>query len=112
MLSGRVLLVTVTGRRSGRRYGTPAQDAQDGDTLYLVSHARQRWWRNLHGGAPVELQLRGRRARGRGELLEPASAEAEQAREVLRGSALRRALDRADAVLLRVRLDDGAEEAR
>jgi hypothetical protein len=106
VLSGGVPLVTVTGRRSGRRYTTPAQYARHRDALYLASRTERRWWRNLRGGAPVQLRLRGRDVRGRGEVIEPGSADAVAARELLREGALRRAIERDGAVLLRVRLDD------
>jgi hypothetical protein len=35
---------------------------------------RARWWRNLRGGAEVELRLRGRRLRGQAEVVEGKAA--------------------------------------
>jgi hypothetical protein len=56
-----LLLVTVTGRRSGRRYTLPVGYLRDGDCLVvLVSKAsRKQWWRNFREPAPVEVWLRG-----------------------------------------------------
>jgi hypothetical protein len=72
--------------------------------VYLTSRRGRRWWRNLEGGAAVELRLRGRRRSGRGEVLrDPADLAA--ARAALAGTVLARVPDRADAVLLRVRLE-------
>lgn len=67
LLSGRVALISVTGRRSGRTLTFPVQyRRQDRHvTITVGAPARKRWWRNLRDEAPVELLLRGRRLRGR-----------------------------------------------
>ncbi len=57
VLSGKYVLVSFTGRRSGRRYSTPVAYAQEGDTVWVSTDSR--WWRNLVGDAPVQLRLRG-----------------------------------------------------
>lgn len=61
-----LLLVTVTGRRSGRRYTIPVGYLRDGDrVVVLVSKAsRKQWWRNYREPAPVEIWLRGETKRG------------------------------------------------
>lgn len=76
VLSGRVFLLTYTGRRSGRRYTVPLGYTPDGPALLVVSQQseRKRWWRNLRGGAPVTLHLRGRRVAGRAEVVEAPAA--------------------------------------
>jgi len=60
--SGQLLLITYTGRRTGRSFTTPAMYARTGDDLVVhVAHAERKvWWRNLRGGAPVRVRLRGR----------------------------------------------------
>jgi deazaflavin-dependent oxidoreductase (nitroreductase family) len=65
-LSQGLMLVTVTGRRSGRRYTIPVGYQQrDEGLLVLVSKARRkRWWRNYIDPGPVELRLRGRTLAG------------------------------------------------
>ncbi|MBG0816610.1 hypothetical protein [Planomonospora sp. ID82291] len=66
LLSASVALVTVEGRRTGRRITVPANYvARDGELL-LVSHRDRMWWRNLSGpgGAPVRVRLRGREWEG------------------------------------------------
>jgi len=62
LLSGRYLLLTFTGRSTGRRYRTPVAywTTPEGITFSTDS----RWWRNLLTEPTVELLLRGRRARG------------------------------------------------
>jgi hypothetical protein len=87
LLSRQVFLLTVTGRRSGRRFTLPLGYVRDGDALLVVAqHSDQkRWWRNLRGGAPVALHLRGRRAIGRAEVIEtPLAVAAEIERLIAR----------------------------
>jgi len=57
MMSKSVLVITFTGRKSGKQYTTPIMYAQDGETVYVFTHGG--WWKNLQGGAPVSLRLRG-----------------------------------------------------
>lgn len=66
LLSGSLLLLTVTGRRSGRSFTFPVGYAQRGDRLTVTAAwpERKRWWRNLRGGAPVTVLLRGTRRTG------------------------------------------------
>jgi hypothetical protein len=73
VLSGRLALITVTGRRSGRAHTFPVGYRRDGDrvTIAVGSPERKRWWRNLRDEAPVRLRLGGveytGRARARGD---------------------------------------------
>jgi len=53
------MLITFTGRKSGTIYTTPVQYAQDGDKLYVVTSEGYVWWKNLRGGADVQVHLRG-----------------------------------------------------
>jgi deazaflavin-dependent oxidoreductase (nitroreductase family) len=69
MMSGSTMLVTVTGRKSGRLITTPVNYYQEGDTLWVISNRERTWWRNLKGGASVKLHLRGREVNGFGEAL-------------------------------------------
>ena len=59
MASGSTMLITVTGRKTGARYTTPVNYVRDGSTLTVFSWRQRTWWRNLRGGAPVALRLRG-----------------------------------------------------
>ncbi len=71
LLSSAVMLLTYHGRRSGRSYTMPVQYARDGHAIYVLPGwpARKTWWRNLRGGAPVELRVRGRVVAGTAEVL-------------------------------------------
>jgi deazaflavin-dependent oxidoreductase (nitroreductase family) len=76
LASGSLLLITYVGRRSGRAFTIPVMYAEREGTLTIfVGHPeRKRWWRNLHGGAKVEVRLRGRRLRGHAEIVEDSEA--------------------------------------
>jgi len=58
IVSKTVLLITVTGRKSGKTYTTPVDYSQDGDQVTIFTHAN--WWKNLNGGSPVTLRKIGR----------------------------------------------------
>ena len=58
--SGSLMLITFTGRRSGRRFTTPVRYIRDGETVRCFTSAENQWWRNLRGGADVVLRIEGR----------------------------------------------------
>lgn len=88
------MLVSVKGRRSGRLVSTPVNYVRDGTSLWTVSLPERQWWRNLRGGAPVTLRLKGRDVAARGAALEtPEDAAAGLARIIARQPALRARLD-------------------
>lgn len=70
-----LLLLHVTGRRSGRTYDIPVgfTDLGDGRLLVVTQH---RWRANLRGGADVEVTLGGRRAPMHANLVEEPAAVA------------------------------------
>ena len=65
MVSNTVLLITFTGRKSGKTYTTPVDYSQDGDQVTIFTHAD--WWKNLRSSAPVILRIRGRELQGLAE---------------------------------------------
>lgn len=74
LLSKSTLLLTVTGRKSGKKYTLPVNYVRDGETLWVTSQRDRTWWRNLLGGAPLEVVLAGKTWPAYGEALveEPA----------------------------------------
>lgn len=64
LLSGSLLLLSVTGRRSGAVYTTPVGYRRDGETLTIQTLHQRTWWKNLRGGASVTVLLRGQARRG------------------------------------------------
>ena len=77
LLSPALLLITVTGRRSGRRYTIPVGYQRHGDRLVvLVSKARRKsWWRNYEERREIDVLLRRRRLSGCAEVVAPERAE-------------------------------------
>ncbi len=60
LLSNSMLLLTYTGRKSGKSYTIPVSYIREGDYLWVLSRADRTWWRNLRSVAPVMLRLGGR----------------------------------------------------
>lgn len=65
VMSRRLMLITFPGRRSGKHYTTPISYVQQGHTLLLGVGGP--WWKNLLGGVPVQVRLRGKTYAGRAE---------------------------------------------
>ena len=58
-----ILLLTTTGRKSGRKITTPLQYIKDGDNVVLIAsnaghkfHAQ--WWYNIKANSKVEIQIK------------------------------------------------------
>lgn len=70
LLSRSLMLITVTGRRSGRQYTTPVSYVRDENYIWFISRRQRIWWRNLSDGAPVTLWLRGKEVTGKAYVIE------------------------------------------
>lgn len=77
MISRGVMLVTVTGCKSGRTISIPTNYLRDGNTLYVISWRERTWWKNLRGGANVWVLLAGNSVEGRGQVIEEEKAVAQ-----------------------------------
>jgi deazaflavin-dependent oxidoreductase (nitroreductase family) len=75
LLSSSLLLISYRGRKSGKEYTLPVQYAQAESQIYILPGMPEQktWWRNLKGGAQVQVTLSGKTVAGRGKLLEPES---------------------------------------
>lgn len=58
LLSNGMMLITVTGRRTGKKYTIPVGYYREGDYLWVITSRDRTWWRNLRGGAEVDLFLK------------------------------------------------------
>jgi hypothetical protein len=57
-MSGRFLLLTYRGRRTGRSYTLPTAYRRRGDELILTTDSS--WWRNFTEPSPVTVRVAGR----------------------------------------------------
>ncbi len=67
IVSKSVLLITFTGRKTGKTYSTPVSYSQVNDQVYIFTHAN--WWKNLTDSARVTLRMRGKELQGQAELI-------------------------------------------
>lgn len=73
-LGGNLMLISYTGRKTGRAYRQPVSYARDGGVLLTPGGGR--WTLNLRDGRPVRIRLRGRDISARPELVtDPAEVE-------------------------------------
>ncbi len=84
LLSGSFAVIHITGMRSGKVYAVPVNYIEEGPVLRVVSRRRRTWWRNVRGGAPIVVRLRGRVLRGWATTVETPGGVVEGLRAVLR----------------------------
>jgi deazaflavin-dependent oxidoreductase (nitroreductase family) len=70
-LSANLMLISYTGRKSGKAYRQPVSYVRDGETLLTPGGGR--WTLNLAGGRPVRIRLRGRDLPASAELVTDAA---------------------------------------
>jgi len=80
LLSRSMMLITYTGRKSGKPITLPTNYVREGNAVFVVSRRERTWWRNLRGGARVTIRLQGRDYSGEGKAIEDANAVAEDLR--------------------------------
>ena len=71
VLSGRLMVIAVTGRKSGKVYEIPLSYTREGDVVTACTSVTNAWPKNLAGGASVRLLLRGVWAEGMAEPVVP-----------------------------------------
>jgi deazaflavin-dependent oxidoreductase (nitroreductase family) len=81
---GDTMLITVTGRKTGKKYSTPVGFYRDGDTLWILSSRDRTWWRNVCDGAEVGMRIRGKEVRGFAEAVLDEKIVASQVIEYVR----------------------------
>jgi len=70
LLSGNMMVINYTGRKSGKAYRLPVSYLRLDDTLLTISFKNRTWWRNLRGGASVTIHLQGKDVSARAEVVE------------------------------------------
>jgi hypothetical protein len=64
---GDTMQITVTGRKTGKHYSLPVGFFEQDGFLWVMSARDRTWWRNVSGGSPVDLYLRGETYHGLAE---------------------------------------------
>jgi deazaflavin-dependent oxidoreductase (nitroreductase family) len=78
LLSRGLMLLTITGRRSGVKYSIPVgyqpeRGNEDALTVMVSEARRKQWWRNFREPGAVDVLLRGRPRSGTATLIAPDS---------------------------------------
>jgi len=60
LLSGSLMLIQFTGRRSGREFITPVRYIRHEGTIQCFTGSANQWWRNMRNGADVVLRIGGK----------------------------------------------------
>lgn len=103
LMSGSVLVLYFTGRRSGIARSTPVRYLERGDELLLLTDRSGGWWPNFKTPAAVTVQLRGHRKSGEASVaIAPDGAVRQGIADMLKAYP-------ADAAYLEIRKDAGAD---
>jgi hypothetical protein len=78
LVSKNMLLITVTGRKSGKLISTPTAYLREGNILWIISQRSSKWWRNLRSGANAMVVLDGKSVQGHGSVIEDEHAVAQR----------------------------------
>ncbi len=54
-----IMLITFTGRKSGKVFTTPVRYVRRNSAIRCFTARENQWWRNLRGGADVRLRVNG-----------------------------------------------------
>lgn len=66
LMSGTVMVICYTGRKTGRRHSTPVRYLREGESRVVCLTSRETaWWPNFLAPRDVELQMAGRRIAAR-----------------------------------------------
>jgi len=60
LVDNNVVLISYIGHKSGKTNTVPANYLLEEKTIHVISIRHRNWWRNLKGGASVEVLLKGK----------------------------------------------------
>ena len=84
VMMGDTMLLTVTGRKTGRKIPVPVNYYRDGNALWVIPSRDRTWWRNLTQGGEFDVRLHGRDLKGYAEVMLDESTVAAQIGEYAR----------------------------
>lgn len=65
-----LIVVTTTGRVTGRQYSVPISYLRDGDSIYaLNTRGISNWYRNIRANGKALLEIKGRKIAAHGEII-------------------------------------------
>ena len=64
LLSNGMMLITVTGRKTGKKYTTPVGYYQQDGFLWILTSRDRQWWRNVTNGTEVSVLLKKKSVQG------------------------------------------------
>ena len=67
LLSNTLMLLSYTGRKSGKHYTNPVAYTRQGDVITVFTY--RSWWKNVRGGAPVLVEIKRHRMGGNAEAI-------------------------------------------
>jgi len=77
MLSNGMMLITVTGCKTGKKFTFPVGYYPENGCLWIITSRDRTWWKNLQGGAEVDLLMKRKPLRAFAEtVLDECSVEA------------------------------------
>ena len=84
VLMGNTMLITLSGRKTGRKISLPVNYYQDLDALWVLTSRSRTWWRNLRHRAKVHVRLHGKNMVGIAEAILDETVVASQIGEYVR----------------------------
>lgn len=70
LMSSSLMLITYTGRKSGKVHTTPVRYLRMNNSIQCFTSPDTQWWRNLRGGAEVTLTIQREDIRCRATVIE------------------------------------------
>jgi hypothetical protein len=58
ILSNGMMIMTITGRKTGKKFTFPVGYYPENGCIWVITSRDRTWWKNLQGGADVELLLK------------------------------------------------------
>lgn len=83
LISGSVMLISFKGRSSGKEFAVPVNYVRRDGIILVTSYRSRTWWRNLRGGVPVTLRVKGQNLNGIGEAVTDEKAVAKHLQNYL-----------------------------
>ncbi len=105
LVSGQVMLVTFTGRKSGKVYTTPVEYCRDNERVVFFTQRGRAWWKNLRDDAAVTVRIEGRDLTGRAHAI----TDEDVIRSAFANLHPRARINPAEMVMVQIRLSPVAE---